>query len=132
MREFQERRFWRRIIFSKVSFAFLVGILVFLVYSAAKIYIRSREAREANNLIEQEIESLEAKKTELEASVNRLQTEAGAEGEIRSKFPVQKPGEQTVVIVEGENKNNLPASASPSFPQKIWQFIKDIFPAKRP
>jgi cell division protein FtsB len=127
MREFQERRVLRRIVFSGFSFVFLASILAFLVYSTAKIYIRSRNAQEANNLIEQEIEFLKAEKAELEASVKRLQTETGAEEEIRSKFPVQKPGEKTVVIIEEENKNNLPTSASLSFPQKIRQFIKDIF-----
>jgi cell division protein FtsB len=127
MREFQERRAWRKIVFSKFSFALLIGILAFLIYSTAKIYIRSRNAKEANDLIEQEIESLKAKKTELENSVKRLETEAGAEEEIRSKFPVQKVGENTVIIVEEENKANLPASTSSSLPSKIWQFIKNIF-----
>lgn len=126
MREFQERRIWRKIIFSRFSFAFLAGVLIFLMYSGAKIYLRSRDAKEANNLIEQEIETLRAKKSELEASVNRLQTEAGAEEEVRSKFLVQKPGEKTVVIVE-ENKNNLPTSISSSLSSRVWQFIKNIF-----
>jgi len=128
MREFQERRVLRKVIFSKFTFIFLTAVLIFLIYSAAKIYLRSRDAREANRLVEQEIESLKAKKTELEASVNRLQTETGAEEEIRNKFPVQKPGEQTVVIVNQENKNNPSANSSPSgFFPKIWQFIKNIF-----
>lgn len=126
MREFQERRFWRKIIFSKISFVFLAGILALLVYSTAKIYIRSHDAKEANSLIEQKIESLKAEKAELEASVKRLQTEAGAEEEIRSKFPVQKPGEKTVVIVEEEKKENLPTSTPSSFPSKIWQFFQKI------
>lgn len=127
MREFQERRVWRKIIFSKFSFVFLIGVLAFFVYSTAKIYLRSRAAKEANNLMEQEIESLEAKKAELEASIKRLQTEAGAEEAIRDKFPVQKPGEQMVIIVEEQNKNSPPTSTSSSLPSKIWQFLKNMF-----
>jgi len=101
---------------------------MFLMYSTAKIYIRSREAREANNLIEEEIKSLETKKVQLEASVKRLQTESGAEEAIRDKFPVRKPGEQTVIIIEEENKNITSTStSSSSLPLKIWQFLENLF-----
>ncbi|MFH0803609.1 MAG: septum formation initiator family protein [Candidatus Tagabacteria bacterium] len=128
MREFQERRKLRRIIFSRFAFVLLGIILIFLTYSTAKIYLRSRQAKEVNEMVKKEVEDLKNRKSELEASVKRLQTEAGAEEEIRSKFPVQKPGENAVMIVEGETKSeNLIANSSIGFFQKIWQFVKNIF-----
>jgi uncharacterized protein YlxW (UPF0749 family) len=126
MREFQEKRFWRKVIYSRFSFIFLILVLAFMVYSAAKVYLRSRRASQANNLISQEIKSLEDKKNELQTSVERLQTQAGAEEEIRSKFPVQKPGEEAVVIVDQTNQNS-PATSTSSLPSKIWEFIKNLF-----
>jgi cell division protein FtsB len=135
MREFQERRVWRKIIFSKFTFAVLAAVLIFSTYSTAKIYLRSRQAKEANGIIAKQLEDLKVKKSELEASVKRLQTEAGAEEEIRGKFPVQKPGEKAVIIVERENSSNNPAEESaqgffqnlPRFFRGIWQFVKNIF-----
>ncbi len=128
MKEFQERFRWRRIFFSKFTLILLTGILMFFVYSAAKVYLRSREAVKVNEMAQKEIDDLKAKKEELEASVNRMQTKTGAEEEIRNKFMVQKPGEKIVVIVnEGVKNDNLPANVPLGFFQKIWQFIKSIF-----
>ena len=128
MKEFQERLFWRRIFFSKFTIIFLTGILIFFVYSAAKVYLRSREAAKVNEMVQKEINDLMAKKAELEASVNRLQTKTGAEEEVRNKFMVQKPGEKTVIIVdEGEKQENLPANIPSGFFSKIRQFIKNLF-----
>ncbi len=79
-------------------------------------------------MVKKEVEDLKNRKSELEATVKRLQTEAGIEEEIRSKFPVQKPGENAVMIVEGEAKSeNLTANSSLGFFQKIWVFLKNIF-----
>lgn len=79
-------------------------------------------------MIKKEVGDLKNRKSELEATVRRLQTEAGIEEEIRSKFPVQKPGENAVMIVEEQAKaDNLTANNSLSFFQKIWQFVKGIF-----
>ncbi len=128
MREFQERRKLRRIIFSRFAFSLLAIILVFLTYSTVKIYLRSQQAKEVNEMVKKEVEDLKNRKSELEATVKRLQTEAGIEEEIRSKFPVQKPDEKMVMIVEGETKSdNLTANSSLGFFQKIWGFIKSIF-----
>ncbi len=107
MKEFQERRVLRKYVFSKITFIFLSVLAVFLAYSTIKIYLRSRDAVGANQLVEKEIKDLNAKKSELSDAVKRLQTEEGAEQEIRSKFPVQKPGENAVIIVNSAEKNKI-------------------------
>ncbi len=118
----------RRIIFSRFSFAFLAVVLAFVVYSTVKIYIRSREAGSINQMVEKEIEDLKTKKEDLSATVKNLESESGQEEEIRSRFPVQKPGEKAVMIIEEETKTQNPPEASSSgFFSKIWQFIKNIF-----
>ena len=128
MKEFQERLFWRKIFFSKFTLILLTGILILFVYSTAKVYLRSREAAKVNDMVQKEINDLRAKKEELEASVNRLQTAAGAEEEVRDKFVVKKPGEKAVIIVdEGEKQENLPANIPSGFFPRIWQFIKNLF-----
>ncbi len=125
----------RRIIFSRFSFAFLAAVLIFVVYSTVKIYIRSREAGSINQMVEREIEDLKTKKEDLSATVKNLESESGQEEEIRSRFSVQKPGEKAVTIVEEETKTQNPPEASPSgffsnlprFFREVWQFIKNIF-----
>ncbi len=91
--------------------------------------MRSRKAAEINELVRREMTDLENKKTAMEALINRLETETGAEEEIRSKFPVKKPGENMVVIVDEEVKigDNSGESDSSGVLSKIWQFVKNIF-----
>ena len=128
MREFRERRNLRRVFFSKFTLILLAVILIFLVYSSVKVYLKSREAAQVNAMLQKEVDDLRAQKAELEASVNKLQTKTGAEEAVRDKFMVQKPGEKTVIIVdEGNKKENLPANVPSGFFPKIWQFIKNIF-----
>ncbi len=129
MREFQERRLLRKIIFSRFILIFLVSTLIFFAYASIKVYLRSRKAAEINELVRREMTDLENKKTAMEALINRLETETGAEEEIRSKFPVKKPGENMVVIVDEEVKigDNSGESDSSGVLSKIWQFVKNIF-----
>ncbi len=128
MKEFQERLFWRKIFFSKLALIFLTGLLIFFVYSTVKVYWRSREAAKVNDIVQKEINDLRTKKEELEAIVKRLQTKVGAEEEVRDKFIVKKPGEEAVMIIDEEKKQeNLPANISSGFFRKIWQFVKNLF-----
>lgn len=129
MREFQERRLLRKIIFSRFALFFLATILVFLSYASAKVYLRSRKAVEVNKTANQEMAALENKKIEMEALINRLKTESGAEEEIRNKFMLKKPGENMVVIVDEEPKiGDKPGEdASSGLFFKIRHFLKSIF-----
>ena len=128
MREFQERRLLRKIIFSRFTLIFLAGILVFLVYASVKVYLRSRKAAGINEMVKQEMANLENKKNGMKALIDRLETETGAEEEIRNKFPVKKPGENMIVIVDEETKiGDNPGENNPtSILLKVWQFIKNI------
>lgn len=102
--------------------------MFFTAYSTTKIYLRNREAASVNEMLKKEIEDLEAKKKDLSSAINRLESPAGQEEEIRSRFPVQKPGEKTVIIVEeGPRKAEAAESESSNFLQKIRQFMKSIF-----
>ncbi len=127
MREFQERRIWRKIIFSRIVLLFLSAVLFFTAYSTIKIYLKSRESVSVNEMIQKEAEEMTAKKKDLSAAISRLESPAGEEEEIRKRFPVQKPGEKSVIIIEEETKADLYAQSEKSFFQKIWQFVKDIF-----
>jgi len=128
MREFQERRLLRKVVFSRLTCVFLAIVLIFFGYSAAKIYLRLRRAASANKLIEKQIAGFKIKKAELEANISRLESESGIEEEIRNKFPVQKPGEKAVIIIEEEIKiNDIGKNGSPpGFFEKIRHFFQKI------
>jgi len=135
MREFQEKRKLRKIIFSKITLILLLFVLLFLVFSTIKVYLKSREALYKNKKIKEELTQLNQRKSEKEKEIGRLETESGIEEEIREKFDVLKPGEKVVVIVEKkqeDDKINQEGEAGffgnlPRFLREIWNFIKNIF-----
>ena len=128
MQEFQEKRKLRKIIFSRKVLVLLAFVLTFLIFSTAKVYIKSRNAVSKNEEIKKEVADLEQRKSDLQKEISRLQSESGAEEEVRKKFNVQKPGENALVIVEKNNENDKINQGIPSgFFTKIWHFIKNIF-----
>lgn len=96
----------------------LIGLLLLVAFwlaslivgLAGKTHIAVSEANEAKR----QYESLEARKTALEASLAALGTERGKDAAIRTAFGVARPGEEVIVVVS-------PASATTTPPQSWWQ-----------
>lgn len=129
MREFQERRKVRKILYSKKIIVLLFLVVVFLLFSTIKVYLKSRNAASKRDETRKELAELEQRKAELEKDVNRFQSESGLEEEIRNKFNVQKPGEKVLVIVDksAENVNIESGNELNDFFSKIWGWVKDKF-----
>jgi cell division protein FtsB len=128
MQEFQEKRKLRKIIFSRKVLVLLAFVSAFLIFSTVKVYIKSRNAVSKNEEIKKEVADLEQRKSDLQKEISRLQSESGAEEEVRKKFNVQKPGEEVLVIVEKNNENDkINQGESSGFFTKIWQWIKNIW-----
>lgn len=129
MKEFQEKRKFRKIIFSRFSLIVLLIILVILSISAIKVHTKSQKAVLKNQEIIQKIEELESKKRELEEKIAKLQTGSGLEEEVREKFGVKKPGEEVLTIIDKTPENDKINSEEENrgFFDKIWGWIKDVF-----
>lgn len=129
MKEFQDKKRIRKIIFSRFSLAILLVILIILSVSTVKVYLKSRKASLKNDQTIAQIEELEKKKKELEDRIAKLQTEGGLEEEIREKFNVQKPGEEVLNIVDKSPENDKinNEESQKGFFSKIWDWIKNIF-----
>jgi len=73
----------------------------------------------------QRFDDIKKREGNLESQIETLKTPEGIEEEIRSKFNVVKPGEQVILIVPEEKKDEV--APEPSFFGKIWLKIKGIF-----
>lgn len=128
MREFQERKKLRKILYSKKILALLLIVLALLIYSTAKIYFKSRNALSKSEETRLELAELEQRKAELEKEILRLQTPLGEEEEIRRKFSVSRPEEKILVIVDKAPENDkINSSEETGFFGKIWSFVKSMF-----
>ncbi|MBI2100715.1 MAG: septum formation initiator family protein [Candidatus Vogelbacteria bacterium] len=123
MREFQDKRRWRWLIYSWPVRLGLVLMIMALASSVFRLYEKERRVgRERARLLE-EVERLQSRQRELAAEVEKLATERGIEEGIREKFNVVKPGEKVISLVDDET----PTSSPPVSSSRWWQKIIDLF-----
>jgi len=122
MREFQQRRIFRRLMYSKISIFFLSIIFIFFAFSVAGVYRKSKEASQKNNEVKSELNELKAKKDYLENEINRLNTNIGVEEELRDKFQVAKPGEKVIIILD-DNKVDTGEAKSKNSDNWFWRLL---------
>lgn len=128
MQEFQERKKFKRIIFSKLALFILLAVFVFISTFTVKVFLKSRKAGERKEEILEKLNQIEKQKSSLEENIKRLQSEAGVEEEIRKNLGMAKPGEEVLVIMDKKEDNGkIEPRGITGFLQKIWQFIKDFF-----
>ena len=129
MREFQDKRKFKKIIYSR-SFQAVFGLLlVFLIFSTIKAYKKSERGANKAEETRKEILILEKRNTELLADIASLESDSGKESEIRKRFDVAKPGEKILIIVDKNNEdvNINNAEIKIGFFSKIWRGVKGLF-----
>ena len=129
MKEFQEKRKFKKIIDSGWLQIFLGIILLAVVFSTVKVYKKSQISAVKSGEIREEMAELEKRNAELEAEIMRLGSESGQEGEIRRRFDVAKPGEKILVIVD-KNSEDVKINSKENkidFFSRIWRWVKSWF-----
>ena len=109
--------------------AILGIIFLALVFSAVKVYKKSRISVQKFQEIKEERAGLEKRNAELAAEAARLESESGREREIRKRFDVAKPGEKILVIVDktSEDVKINGAENNVGFFSRIWRWTKNWF-----
>jgi len=121
MKEFQQKRQWRRLLMSWPSIILLVLIAALVTSALFGVYKKSQEALSRRGSLQAEFEVLMQRKAYLEEEVQRLKTKIGIEEEIIDRFGVSKPGEEVLVIVEDEENEN--GSDQEGDKKSFWQTI---------
>jgi cell division protein FtsB len=100
------RRKYRIRRFLGSGWAFAVVLVLFLVFAQAGIgmYSKAREAKEKRDLAFAELQRLEARQAELQATIARLSSERGVEEELRNRFFIAKEGEKVAILNTNESE----------------------------
>ncbi|MBX4198610.1 septum formation initiator family protein [Candidatus Parcubacteria bacterium] len=123
MREFQEKKRFKRILYSKGTIFVLVIAIVFFSRATWGVYKKEQESAANALQAENSLKRLEDRQKVLNDELTKLQTEEGVEEEIRSKYGVSKPGERVLIIVDDQK-----ATTSLEVPKKgLWQKFKGLF-----
>ncbi|MBI4136309.1 MAG: septum formation initiator family protein [Candidatus Vogelbacteria bacterium] len=124
MREFQDKRRRRRMIYSLPVRLGLTLIIIALAGSIFRLYKKERQVGLERAILLEEVERLRARQRELAAEVEKLTTARGVEEEIREKFNVVKPGEKVISLVTSQT---APTSSSFLPPTSWWQKVMNWF-----
>lgn len=109
--QLEQKRKVRKIIYSKVSIVFLVGICVLLGRGLVNIHDKARESMDRKNFSAGRLSQLESRETQLKKEIERLESRVGLEEELRTRYSFSKEGEKMIVIVD-EKKENEAAETS--------------------
>lgn len=122
---FQERKKIRKIIYSKVSLVVLLVAVFFVARGAWGVHQKAQIALSERDIARASLTELESRNAELEASLVRLKSQHGLEAEVRQKYTVAKQGEDIVVIVDGDPKNDAVSGNSEDL--SLWSKISMFF-----
>jgi cell division protein FtsB len=127
MFDFYQKRKLRTIFNSPITQVLLGMLVVWMSWNAYVRYDIAVEMKERREKAEVELAELEKRKDELAEQVRYLQSERGIEAEMRRQFDVALPGEQVVVLLDPEKKNEvtplpLTASENEQETKKWYQF----------
>jgi cell division protein FtsB len=99
-------------------------LLFFLARGTWSVFQKMHEARDLRQAADEEVASMENRKSELETELSQLATPRGIESEIRARYPLVKPGEQEYILVD-----NTPASvdSTSTARESVWGAIRHWF-----
>jgi cell division protein FtsB len=125
MTDFQGRRRWRSVWYSRPVAVVLVLAALLLGHSVFSVYWRHRAVAVSRAQAEAELASLRAQQATLEREISELKTDAGIAAEIRKKFPVVSEGEKVIVVVPEEASGTT--TTTPQESDGWWQAVKKVW-----
>lgn len=116
MREFQERRRFKRLLHSRYAIAVLVILCILLGRAVWDVYGKYERSKEIRDRTKAELAALDTRQKLLNQGIADLNTDLGKEKEVRDRFGVVKEGERMIILVNGASGS---ANVSPA-PEKSW------------
>ncbi len=104
MLEFQDKKRFRRILYSRVVFALVLMSGLFVGKATFDMYRSDNLTAEKRRIAEDELMAVRGRESLLRAQIISLKTERGVEEELREKFRVVKNGEGVIIVVDQEKK----------------------------
>lgn len=123
MRNFQQKRGYRDILFSRPVLVFLGFLLLFFAWGVVGFLGKMQVTMQNKEMTEKRVKELQKDKEYLTYEIEKLQTKDGVEESIRAKFGLAKEGENAIIVVE-EKPQKIEVEASTG---GFWGFLKNWF-----
>lgn len=100
MREFQQRRSWKKFFRSRYMIAILAILVILVGHGVWNAYGRYERSKEALEMLEREYTQLSDRKERALSATLALSSDDGLERELRSTYGLVREGENLIVIVD--------------------------------
>ncbi len=120
MFDFQQKRKFRSILESRITWVFLLILIGSVLVSAYDRYLIAREMAGRRTEAEAELAELKARQVDLQEEVDYLSNERGIEAEVRRQFDVAREGEQVVIILGSDESASSTTEATTTPPTRPW------------
>ena len=107
MTDFRQKQKIKRVLYSRITLFFLTILIVIVTYNTWDIYKKERATKEILLKVQAEYSELQKREEFLAGEIQRLETDAGIEAEIRERYGVGRPGEEVIVLLEKQNKEEI-------------------------
>jgi len=109
MREFQDKRRFKKLMHSRYVIVALIIICVLLGRAVFSVYEKYDRSKDIADRAQNELLLLSAREQSLNKEIINLGTELGKEKEVRERFGVVKEGERMIVLVDDKSseKSNI-------------------------
>jgi cell division protein FtsB len=125
MLEFQDKKKFRRILYSKITFIIVLFFCLIIGRATFDMYKTNRLTAEKRMIAENELLDVKIRESSLRAQIGALKTERGVEEELRTKFRVVKNGEGVIIVVDDEAV--LATTSESGLVSKFFEWVSGIF-----
>lgn len=124
MLRFQEKKTFKRYLYSRISLCILGILILFAGHAVYGVYTKAQSANAFLADAKKKLGDMQEREKYFSSEIERLKSDQGIEQEIRSKFQVAKEGEKVIVLMDKKEDPN--ATITP--PKKnLLQKILSIF-----
>lgn len=103
MREFQEKRRFKKLLYSRYVIAVLFIFCILLVRAVWGVYDKYEKSREISDKTKTDFSAMFARREFLTREIADLNTDLGRESEIRERFGAVRGGERLVVLIDDKS-----------------------------
>ncbi len=127
MKEYQHKRLWRNVVYSKATMIVLAIMCMLLLRSTVSLYTKYQKVHTLQEENKQEEEKIHEKVVAMQVKNETLQTIRGKEEYIRKTYPVISGDEHVIVVVEATSSPVVSVRKDISFTEKIKLFLQSWF-----
>lgn len=124
MREFKQRRKFKKKLYSKFVIFLLVLVIILLAKGTWGIFQKSRESDKRLEISQERLIELKKRQSAVVSRIEILKTSTGVEEEIRTKYDVAKEGEHVIIIVQDDD--SVEEAEEPKGLKGLWHKITSI------